>query len=275
VFNFFKLISLFAVFMLSCGSIPANDINKKIEQVDSVLYDNADFFLSQKQRMFEPVVKLELEHHIDSFLGMKLEQPLIIKASSATGFAFKYNRKTGKTYILTNDHFCSATFELPSQIIVRTNSMMSEKRTSNTAHLATIEHTDFNYDLCVLSIDEKLTTVKFDHFERDLRPMDKLTVIGGPSGVFPVITDTYFCEYIPRFAGALGNMNKFGQPFIMISQITLPGHSGSPVFNHEGKAVGIIFAGSQTSNGTPIYSGLAIGLRDIRIFLKSPQLEHI
>lgn len=271
----FRFLILSALTLISCGAMPLDrEIRKSADALDQAAYDSSFFFINKKEHMFEPTVKLTLSEKMTTFMGFDLGEPIFVPVSSATGFAFKWNKQTNRTYILTNNHFCEDLFFLDGIITAETGSMMKEKDTSFIGMEAALEFTDPQYDLCVVSVGVKLTTVSFENEKSKLKPMDELTIVGAPMGVYPIIINTSFSQYVPRLWGALGDMNTEGNDFLMVSSIIMPGSSGSPVFNDSGKVVGIIYSGSQ-SQGLPIYGGMAIPVADINLFLSSDELEHI
>lgn len=54
-------------------------------------------------------------------------------------------------------------------------------------------------------------------------------------------------------------------PFLVIEALIYPGSSGSPVFNKQGKVVGVIFATLQSSDPVEV-RGLAVDAAELKIF---------
>ncbi len=221
----------------------------------------------------------------DSHKANKLIDPVVMLVTrdadssiyaSGTGFSVKYDKKTDTTYFLTNHHICSD--------VIGTGRYITAKPSINHTALLdpSVESFEYNLqyvfsdkgnDLCLLSLDGRVDPVKFA--EKNPAQMDDLKVVGAPSGVFPVIIESYFSGYSERMD--MGGMEGKGREYLIISGIFHGGISGSPVYNKSKEVVGIMFA--MTGKPGPMgirlstYGGIAIQKDDILDFLESADLD--
>ena len=117
-------------------------------------------------------------------------------------------------------------------------------------------------DLCIVAIIGKITPVKMAPREYIPKQLDSVITIGAPGGVFPVVTKTNVSAIVDRSKSKLGGMSPVGNPVGMISAKVYQGQSGSPVYNHGGKVIGIIFSATHT------YGGFFILNKDIYDFVQ-------
>ena len=161
--------------------------------------------------------------------GIPRQRP---RGSMGSGFVVS---KDG--YVLTNNHV----IDQAGKIIVRFN--------DREEYQAEIVGTDPSTDLALLKIDaDNLTTVKFGNSE-DLKVGEWVVAIGSPFGL--------------DYSASVGVVSAIGRsipterredfvPFIQTDVAINPGNSGGPLFNLDGKVVGInsqIYTRSGGSNG--------------------------
>ena len=262
-----KLFALFITVTLVCFIVASpNDIiiiNDEPIAIMSKPDEIEEISTSQVyRRMIEPVVII---YTLDE------GRPI----GSGTAFSIAYDKKTERTYFLTNNHICSTTaYGLPNVSIVGEQAV-EDKVTifyDGTPDMVfQVVSTEPGSDLCLLVTDGYYKPVKVDKKNTKLSQGEKLFVVGAPSSNFPIILEAYFSGYIDR--NGLRLLSPYGHPAIMASEIFHPGHSGSPVYNEDGELIGIAFASSvrvHLGPGVTMYSygGLIISLNDILEFLE-------
>jgi S1-C subfamily serine protease len=215
---------------------------------------NASSRVAKKnQSLIEPVVKL-------SYIGPN--GPI----TSATGFSVQYDKIYNISYLITNDHFCSVMYKYPGFFTytksdeILSNNIDPYKIMHQTANVI---KTDSSVDLCLMSVSGKIIPTSLENRDYSYETMEKTTSVGGPKGLFPIAVDSYITGLIEReFIG--GDIRTGGKPFLLISQITYGGQSGSPIYNPKGKVIGVIFMQYRDN-----YGGIVIPLSDIHDFLES------
>jgi S1-C subfamily serine protease len=170
--------------------------------------------------------------------------------SSATAFVIRgdNNRK----YLISNNHFCQDFIEN------RIGSFTYEN--DKTYGIATYFYSDEGKDLCLLTLDtNKVKALKIS--KKRPKSFSKAYIIGYPHGIGPVYLETFISSIVidPLLATNLDEA-------LFISEIIMPGHSGSPILNRRGRVIGIIYAGYGTS-----YGGLAKPSIDIRSFIEEAE----
>jgi S1-C subfamily serine protease len=191
--------------------------------------------------------------------------------SSATGFAVKSNKHG--TMILTNKHVCTHEYDL---FVKRTNPMQYMDETSadvvdGTLRLVAVSDVG---DLCLAYTSIILPAIKMD-LSYELKSFDPLYIVGCPMAYCLVRTDGYFSGYLTQEQIRFKEMKSPDVVMFSFSGEVYPGNSGSPVFNANGKVVGILFANIEVPTGPlsshPIY-GIAVGGSTIHSFLKASGL---
>lgn len=206
------------------------------------------------QRMLHPVVKIT---NIISNPTDPEGQPTF--ASSATGFSVEYSPELDITFIITNDHFCkeiqpgsSLVFENFKNKTIDSLGMESESR---------VLRTDPKLDLCLVYLRGYVRPAEIADYNHDPMRFEEVFIVGGPSGDFPIIIDTYISNFLRRGSINMGGMSKGGNPFILTSEQIFPGHSGSPVYTIYGEVIGVVFG------ALPTYGGISVSHRDIYLLL--------
>jgi len=192
-------------------------------------------------------------------------QDLNFSATSASGFSIKYDPSSDRSYIVTNDHFCSSGGPL-SSIIIEVSSR--DSLGSNSTDLAgEIVYTDPSLDLCLIAAEGFVSPAIVADYGYNPMEFERVYVVGAPSGNFPIILETYISGFLDKSYIPLGDMATEGFDHILISESTIPGHSGSAVYNEKGEVIGVIFA----SMGS--YGGIAISHRDVFEMLRDANIS--
>lgn len=259
-----KALAAFVALSMSLLSISMPSDGQAIEKIgnisDDVYYEYTSSFYKtdwDTKKIMDPVIKI-------SFEVLTEQGPALV--SSGTGFSVLYDRKIGKSYVLTNAHICAIQnqFSLPSRFYYENkNSLMSPSYTMESGALKVIA-LDEEKDLCLMESGFYILPAKIAEESYKVKQMEKIKIIGAPNGVYPIVLDSYISNLISRelIGGKITD-----RPFYLVSSIIHSGQSGSPIFNKKGEVIGIIFINLNNKNG-PIYGAAAIPIEDIREFLK-------
>jgi S1-C subfamily serine protease len=206
--------------------------------------------LIKQEKMLYPVVRVVSAQTVQASFGGGM-----MVASTATGFSIQYDPVDNISFIITNDHFCRD-ISSTSRLIVEDYDKVS-LNISDDYLKAEILHSDSGLDLCLLSAHGYIKPATIADIDYDPELFENIFIVGGPTGNFPIILDTYISGESERSSIPLGNLSKSGNNFILVSEQIFPGHSGSPVFNQSGEVIGVVFAALET------YGGLIISHKDI------------
>lgn len=207
--------------------------------------------------MLEPVVKLSQLSYISEEIDGAMQS--VESMISATGFSVSYNFEKNTTLILTNDHFCESIDEKSTLLVENFNSdviFATPDRANNF-----IVSTKKDLDLCAIKIPGYVRPAVLSDEDYIPLPFEEIFIVGGPSGDFPIIVDTYLSALIERDRIEMNLMNGTENKFILISEQVFPGHSGSPIYTKDGRVIGILF-GALIS-----YGGIGASNKDIYFFL--------
>lgn len=177
--------------------------------------------------------------------------------------------------IIKTSHGHGTGFNIDSDGLIVTNFHVIES--SRSIDVSFDQHTTYfgdefkNYpeiDLCLINIDgEDLPIAELER-EKSLEMEDEVLVIGNPLGFPKIITE----GVVKGQTGIRG----WEKPAWMIKGPIHKGSSGSPVFNKEGKVVGVIFATippSGTDDGeAEEYIGLAVPIEYLVDRMKDPSI---
>ena len=212
---------------------------------------------SSSKKLVESVVKLNFE--IRSSLGA-------ISISSATGFSVAYDKEIDKSYVIINDHFCSSLEEapMPGGFYYEPYDTRLSLTSQYNGNDIVILVTDPSKDLCLMLADGYIRPAVVASKNYNVKQMEKIQTIGAPAGIYPIILDSYIGGLASREIAGPG-MEK-GDPLYLLSDVALGGQSGSPIFNHNGRVIGVLFLSLNNHNG-PIYGSVAIPLGDLNRFL--------
>ena len=252
----FYLICFFII-LISGVKISGNildilEVKKDIESYNSI--ENSPEF--KTHYMLEPVVKLTYVSQVSTPFGMEM-----IPISTATGFSVQYDPESETSMIITNDHFCGEfRDDLDKKILIQDFKDISNDNGVNITE-GEIVYSDETYDLCLIRTNEFIQPAVLTMEHERVDYFENVYIVGAPSGNFPIIIDTYISTILERSVGSMGNMSTSGEGFLIISEMIFPGHSGSPIYNSNGKVVGVIFASMSS------YGALGISSQDIHLFL--------
>jgi S1-C subfamily serine protease len=155
--------------------------------------------------------------------------------ATATGFVVA--NKKNKSYILTNDHFCSS-------MEIGMFFMSSDNEFYEFEDMLIFEKRDEKKDLCLLSSSRDLRPLKIVK-KNELRLSQELWLIGAPQGAYPHISKIYISE---ERMSELNIAKQFPEIYvkrmILVSGKIHFGHSGSPILDKQGRVRGIMFAKS-------------------------------
>lgn len=146
---------------------------------------------------------------------------------------------------------------MPNSILAIENYEKTTPNISNDYISSRVLYTDSELDLCLVAAYGFIKPAIIADISYEPELFEKVFIIGGPTGNFPIIIDTYISGSSTRESIMLGGLSHSGNDFLLISEQIFPGHSGSPVFNQAGEVVGIVFASLET------YGGFAISHKDI------------
>jgi S1-C subfamily serine protease len=216
---------------------------------------------NKKRDMLKPAVKLSMINLDSRISGIPSSNWEVI--GSATGVSIGYDKGKNLSYILTNNHFCEDVF-LSSlmAIILEDSSSPRINAPLEDATIASILRTSGKSDLCLLGMTGYIKPATLANDEVIVDQFDKIYIIGGPTGIFPTILETFVSGHLSRDQVSLPNLSRNGDDFIFISGMILPGHSGSPVYNKNNEMIGLVFA------TVPSYGALAISINDIYNFIE-------
>jgi S1-C subfamily serine protease len=239
------------------------DYKREINQLES-------FQISAKEKsskMLSPVVRLTFlipNVDVDENEGPDpADSPMDISMTTATGFSIEYNARSNVSLIITNAHFCDIIETRDDTVLVTENSeTLRSEMPSQSGYASNVLYIDPYLDLCLVEAFGFVRPAILAEIDYDIQDFEKVYVVGSPSGVLPIIIDTYISAAVDRRDVKLGRMNQRGMPYIMMSEQVFPGHSGSPIYNQNGEVIGVTFASLSS------YGGLGISVRDLYTFLQ-------
>lgn len=221
--------------------------------------ENPYLSLVSSKKTVESVVKLNFE--------VKAPYGSYHKMSSATGFSIAYDKDANVSFIVTNNHFCVSMFEmmpLTGRFYYEAfDDQLSANNSYNEKDMFVVG-IDETKDLCLLVAVGYVRPVKIAPEKYKPSSMEPVRIIGAPSGIFPIIVDTYVSGTTSR--DLLPEHMREGEDLILVSCVIVGGQSGSPIFNRRGQVIGVIFLGLNSGN-VPTYGSPAIPLSDLREFL--------
>lgn len=167
---------------------------------------------------------------IRSNVGKYVVAPHVVKITikqngeaigSGTGFYLSY---LGKVRIVTNKHICDQS-EGEREIFIKNRKYQ----------ILDISKTQ---DLCIIKSDRD---IGLEVAAQDVQDTDRVILVGHPRGLSLTIREGYVME---SGASTFDWISEDAVNYKMISAISYPGNSGSPVTNSNGEVVGVLFAGS-------------------------------
>ena len=257
------LITTISLILLLMQTKVSKRVYNFANKIDNVYDAGSELEAPNKKRdMLSPVVKLSMVDFNSSINGIPSSDWMIV--GSATGVSIGYDKGKNISYILTNNHFCDGAINNPLKAIVLEDS--SSPRISdpkNDSMIASVLKTNSGFDLCLIAATGYVKPATMAREDVSISQFDEIYIIGGPTGIFPTILDTYVSGNLGRSEVSLSGLYREGNDFIFISGIILPGHSGSPVYNKNNEMIGLVFA------TVPSYGALAISIKDIYYFIEN------
>lgn len=169
----------------------------------------------------------------------------------ATGFHFKYK---GKVYIMTNKHVCDGNLNVYGHGHIQFGNYIGE-----------IIKISVDHDLCLVTSNRE---DGLELADKDIKPLDPVTVVGFPRGLGKTIRTGHFVEeeYIeaPWINPIMYILFQKKYRAYRVSTLAYGGNSGSPIINEKGKVVGVLFAG-------PVYihtEALIVPYDDMMLFIE-------
>jgi len=218
---------------------------------------------SKNNKLVESVVRLSFEVKSPFYEG---------PVSSATGFSVMYDEKENRSYIVTNNHFCEDQEGslFPSRFTYQAHDTKLSSDPPPTGSLV-VEDTVPGKDLCLMSTSGFIKPVKIAKKGYLPKQMEEVITVGAPSGVWPIIIDTYITNLVDR--DIMQPDMRDGMDFILLSSVGFGGQSGSPVFNLKGQVIGVVFLNISNGNGVPSYGTVAIHSDELRQFLHKNDID--
>lgn len=174
------------------------------------------------------VVKVTTIYNIQD----KVTLSIVHKTFFATGFSISNTDE--HSYVLTNQHVCDMRDKAAYSLTLTNGIRVDAKYVS----------IDPFADICLLKTKQNIPKVVLA--ENNAVRGDRVLTIGGPDGVFPVITDGHISGYynIHMKKDSEEDDGEFEVNFRcqLMSAPIYQGSSGSPVFDVNGEVVGIVFA---------------------------------
>ncbi len=216
---------------------------------------------TRSRDMLSPAVKLSMVSLDSNISGIPSSTWTVV--GSATGVSVGYDKAKDLSYIITNNHFCEdAISNSLKTVIVEDSSSPRVNNPMSDSLMASVLKVDPEKDLCLLGTKGYIKPATMAGYNVDVNKFDKIYIVGGPTGIFPTILDTYVSGDMDRGKVSLPGISRNGHKFLFISGIILPGHSGSPVYNENHEVIGIVFA------TVPSYGALAIPIKDVYDFVE-------
>lgn len=211
---------------------------------------------SKKSDLLSPVVRLTMMNN-----DPKQKKTAIYHA---TAFSISYIKKDNISFLLTNAHFCilEDKDKENSILFAETSETFKGKLPPKIYYPGKILKIKIESDLCIIAVMGMIKPVVMAPRNYIPKQLDIVTTVGAPGGVFPIVTKTNVSAIVERKKIKLGRMSPVGNSVGMISAKVYQGQSGSPVYNEDGKVIGIIFSATHT------YGGFFILNSDIYDFVK-------
>mgnify|MGYP002889091941 CR=1 FL=1 len=262
-----KIIIAFLLTISTILLLMQTKVSKRVHnfanKIDNAYTDTSyDESPNKKRDMLSPVVKLSLIDFNSKINGIPSSSWVV--AGSATGVSIGYDKDKNISYLLTNNHFCDGVSEGSlNAIILEDSSSPRISDPKNDSSIVSILKTSSQLDLCLVATTGFIKPATIASEDINIDQFDEIYIIGGPTGIFPTILDTYVSGSLNRSEVSLPGLSRIGNDFIFISGIILPGHSGSPVYNKNNEMIGLVFA------TVPSYGALAIPIKDIYNFIEN------
>lgn len=170
---------------------------------------------------------------------------------SGTGVAIARDNRSKETLILTAGHVCAETYNpefLLSEIMAFT--------VPGEGYYTSVVDIDMDHDLCLIKIKGMLPITKIAKEEPETG--EKVTYSGYPTGAYRPGTLHYFDGYMAG-VDAMGN-HLYNIP-------ATGGSSGSPIYNKDGRIVGIISAVMVEFE----HMTIAVGTENVKNFIRANQ----
>jgi len=185
-----------------------------------------------------------LEDFDESIFKILLLEDLGLFAQNPMASTFVFHYDGLRSYLITNEHVCGVSTGAP--ILIQN----TEESYNVGGAFATIVTADDSKDLCILSVEEKLSPLKIPE-KSNIFLGEKLYIIGAPEGSFPHISEVIVTKvnFNKDLLADIFSEISFSYDPYLVSGDVFYGQSGSPVINKKGEVQGIIFAKSGAGSG--------------------------
>ena len=177
--------------------------------------------------IIKSVVRIGISYTAEDKLTLSAEKKYYV----ATGFSIAADAE--KTYILTNQHVCD----------MRSKAVYTLTLSSGKQKRAEFVKVDPFADLCILVTKQYIPPLVLA--KSNGAQGDRVLVVGGPDGVFPIVTEGvisgYYNIHMKNNPEEDGKFEVHFRAQVMSTPI-YGGNSGSPVINLDKEVVGIVFA---------------------------------
>lgn len=168
-----------------------------------------------------------------------------------------------KDSLLTAGHFCedakggARKLSYGDRVYMRYLNINDELTTTSGGSISRFKN-NHNVDLCIINFPNHGMELMTLNAKEDARFGDKVFIVGGPLGIFPMITEGYVGQ-----TNSSGSPNPFTNGKLLVSGIIGKGNSGGPVLNERGEVIGVIVMVNTTYN----HIAYAVPLKRIKDFL--------
>ena len=173
--------------------------------------------LIKQEKMLHPTVRvISMDRGHSGYRSEEYrESEVEVILSTATGFSIQYDPIDDVSYIITNDHFCSS-IATHSHLVIEDYDKSSLNISDNYIN-SKVLYTNEGLDLCLIAAYGFVRPAIIADADYSPEMFEKVFIVGGPTGNFPIIIDTYISGSNERGSISLGALNDTGNDFLLIS----------------------------------------------------------